>query len=95
MGLQVTSDYLIRRAVKRFSERLAVVSGEVRLTFAQFDDRLNSFKSFYTSSGGYKGDRVGVLLNNSHHAMECNFAFAKAGFVLVPLNARLSGEEHA
>ncbi|WP_077213219.1 long-chain-fatty-acid--CoA ligase [Bacillus dakarensis] len=95
MGLQVTSDYLIRRAVQRFSDELAVVSGEVRLTFAQFDDRLNRLQNALLSLGVKKGDRVGVLLHNSLQGMECNFAFAKAGFVLVPLNARLSGNEHA
>ncbi len=87
--------YVFRRCVKRFRNRLAVVSGDVRLNYEQLNERVNKLACGLISLGVKKGDRIGLLLLNSHHYIEAEYACAKCGFVMVPLNARLAGPEHA
>lgn len=87
--------YVFRRCVKRFRNRLAVVSEDVRLSYEQLNERVNKLACGLISLGVKKGDRVGLLLLNSHHYIEVEYACAKSGFVMVPLNVRLTGSEHA
>lgn len=83
--------------VTRYSEtqpdKLAVISGEVQLTYKQFNERINQLANGLSELGIRKGDRVNVLLLNTNELLETLFACAKIGAIFVPINFRLSAEE--
>lgn len=83
----------VRRCVKLFADRTAVIDGEKRFTFRQFNERVNRLGNGLFSLGLQKGDRVALLSVNRHQLMEGIFACYKTGLVAVPLNARLGMRE--
>jgi acyl-CoA synthetase (AMP-forming)/AMP-acid ligase II len=84
MGIHLT------RSAQWFSERTAVVFQDVRLTYRQFNERVNRLANGLTTLGLRKGDRVAFFSSNRHHVLEAFYACHKAGLVTVPLNARVS-----
>src|SRR5438067_11696431 len=84
----LVSDFL-KRAVHLYPEREAVVCGDVRETYAQFQDRVNRLASALADMGVQKGDRVALLSPNCHRFLECFYGVTAIGAVLVPLNYRL------
>ena len=81
--------------VKRWPEKIAVICGNERLTFAQIDERINRLANGLSSLGLKKPKRIAVLLANSPRFIEVRFALQKAGLTLVRLNVRQSIQEHA
>lgn len=59
------------------------------------DDAANRFANILRGLGAAPGDRVGLLLGNGLWSIPIDFACLKAGVARVPLNARLSADEHA
>ncbi len=87
-------DWATKRA--RFpltKDKTAFISGEESLTYTEFNRRVNRVANGLLSAGLRKGDRVAALLFNSVEFMEVYFACAKAGFIFLPLNFRLTPEE--
>src|SRR5689334_22111182 len=84
----LVSDFL-RRAVRLYPERDAVVSGDLRFTYRQFDERVNRLANALRALGVQKGDRVALLSPNSHQFLECFYGVTAIGAVLLPLNYRL------
>ena len=82
-----------RRARKLYGEREAVVDGELRLTYAQFLDRIDRWSSALQQLGVRKGDRVAYLAPNTHAQLESFYAVPQIGAVLVPLNYRLTADD--
>lgn len=68
-------------------------SGGEQITFADFDERVRRLANGLKSLGLERGDRVGVLSQNSIEYMALYFACARAGFVTQPMNWRLSVPE--
>jgi fatty-acyl-CoA synthase len=85
-------DYL-RRSEVIFSDRLAVVDGPVRLTYAQLADRARRQAGLLRGMGLRSGDRVAVLALNGRMLLEAHYGVAMAGSVLAALNTRLTGVE--
>ena len=85
-------DLAIRNA-KRYANKTALVFGEVRLTFQELNERVNSIGNALLSTGLATGDKVAFLLENSNVFLEFFFGAAKTGMVAVPLNYRLSDRE--
>ncbi len=73
----------------------AVVFGAERVSFREFDARVNRLAHGLGTLGLPRGSRVGVLMPNRPACMEVFFAVGKAGLALVPLNVRGSAAEHA
>jgi fatty-acyl-CoA synthase len=71
----------------------AVVYGDTRLSYQDFDARINRIASVLSEKSVKKGDRVALLLFNCNAFLETFFACAKLGAIAVPLNYRLSPEE--
>jgi acyl-CoA synthetase (AMP-forming)/AMP-acid ligase II len=86
---------LIREHRRSRHRECAVVCGEVRLTFAEMDARVNSLAQVLGTEGVSPGSRVLWLGQNCHRALETLFACAKLGAVFVPVNWRQSAEEIA
>jgi long-chain acyl-CoA synthetase len=71
----------------------AVIDGQTRLTFVQLAERARRLTGAVRALGLEPGDRVALLLANGHRYIECYVALPAAGFVIVPLNSRLSEAE--
>ena len=81
------------RCAERVPDRLAVVCGEYCATHAEEELRVNAFALALKSLGVEKGDRVAILQWNCPQFLETMLACFKAGFCVVPINARLHPEE--
>jgi fatty-acyl-CoA synthase len=84
---------LLRRSARREPNKLALICGNVRWTFAELDAICNRLGRGLPSLGVTKGDRVAVLSRNSHAFAALRFAVARIGAVLVPINFMLNPDE--
>lgn len=84
---------LLDRAVRSFADRVAVIDGDVSLTYAQLGERRDRMVSALAASGIGPGDRVAALCTNNYVNLELNQGVPARGAVLVPLNIRLAKEE--
>ncbi|MBD0415383.1 class I adenylate-forming enzyme family protein [Oryzicola mucosus] len=78
-------DYL-RTSALHAPQKTALVSGDRRLTYAEFDDLSDRLATALTAVGVTPGDRVLVFIENSWQAAISVFAVWKAGAVLCPIN---------
>jgi len=84
----LTPTAFLRRAAHVFGDRLGVVDGDTRFTYAQFLERNLKFAGALRALGVAPGDRVAVLAGNSHILLAGHYAVPLAGAVLVALNTR-------
>jgi fatty-acyl-CoA synthase len=82
-----------RRARKLYPERVAVIDGDSRWTYAQFLDRCDRWSAVLQKLGISPGDRVAYLSPNTHAQLESFYAVPQIGAVLVPLNYRLIADD--
>ena len=87
-------DLFLRRAVQLYPNKLAVVDGERRFTYAEMQARVNRLSHALLGLGVGRGDRVCILSPNSHFFLESFYATSQIGAVLVPLNYRLVAADH-
>jgi len=81
------------RSVAAFADRVAVVDGARRLTYAELAERCDRVVSALAASGIGAGDRVAALCANSHVMVELHQSVPARGAVLVSVNTRLSAAE--
>lgn len=86
---------ILRRSAAREPDKLAIVCGEVRWTYAAFHDIVERLAAGLAKRAIVKGDRVAVLARNSHAFAALRFALARLGTVLVPINFMLKADEVA
>jgi fatty-acyl-CoA synthase len=86
---------LLRRTARRYPGKLAIVDGERRLTFAEFDTAVNRCANALAARGLGKGDRLALLSHNCWQFGTLAFATARLGVVLVPVNFMLTADEVA
>ena len=82
-----------RRTRKLYPERLAVIDGDSRWTYAHFLDRCDRWSAVLQKLGIGLGDRVAYLSPNTHAQLESFYAIPQVGAVLVPLNYRLTADD--
>jgi len=85
----------LRRAVRLFPEKTAVVDGTHRYTYRALTARVNRLSNALRQLGVGPGDTVAVLSPNSHRMLEAFFAVPQLGAILSPLNFRLTTPEFA
>lgn len=90
---ELTPTAFLRRSADVYSDRTAVVDGEVRFSYRELLDRCRRLTGVLAGMGVAPGDRVAVLATNSHLLLEMHHAVPMRAAVLVPLNIRLSLEE--
>ncbi len=93
LGRRLLLGELIARNARRFPDKDAVVYGDTRLTYREFNARINRLAHALMDMGIKKGEKVAVLLFNCNQFLEAYFALAKMGAIAVPLNFRLHPEE--
>jgi long-chain acyl-CoA synthetase len=85
-------DMLLRNANK-FPEKVAVMYEGITLNYRALNERVNRLANALLNKRLKKGDRIGVLIHNSHQFIEVYFAAAKTGSVFCPYNNHLKGVE--
>ena len=86
---------LLRRTAKRFPSKTAIIWGDTRWSYAEFDAVCEALAAGLAARGVGKGVRVAILSRNSHAFAALRFALARLGAVLVPINFMLKPEEAA
>lgn len=84
---------LIKRSSQWFSDRIAVVFDQEKITYREFILRTNCLSNGLLNLGLRQGDHVAILMGNTIHMMESQFALAFGGLVWVKLNPRTSLQE--
>ncbi|WGX97819.1 fatty acyl-CoA synthetase [Nocardioides sp. L-11A] len=92
---QHTLGDLPRRTAQRVPDKLALVDGEQRLTFAELEGYVERTAAAIAAAGLGKGDRLALLAHNCWQFAVLDFAAARAGVVLVPINFMLGADEIA
>ncbi|RQR24606.1 acyl-CoA synthetase [Burkholderia sp. Bp9142] len=86
---------ILRRTAQRFPDKEAIICGDVRWTYAEFNRICNRIGHALLERGIGKGDRVAILSRNSHAFAAMRFAVARIGAILVPINFMLNADEIA
>jgi acyl-CoA synthetase (AMP-forming)/AMP-acid ligase II len=84
---------IIKLNAVRIPHEKALVWNEVRLNYDELNRRTNSLANAIIKMGINRGDRVALCATNCHQFIETHIAVAKAGAILVPLNAMLAPVE--
>src|ERR671930_335939 len=90
---ELTPISFLRRSASVFPDRTAVVHGERRYTYRQFEDRVDRLVRALKAAGLEPGDRVAFLSPNTPPMLEAHYAVPAAAGVLVAINTRLNSEE--
>lgn len=90
--MQVIGD-IIRLNAKRYPDKVALMMDEKHLTFRQVNQQANQLAHGLLSLGIVAGDRVAVLAFNCLEYPVVNYAVAKCGATLVPINFRYKKDE--
>lgn len=86
---------MVAAAAGRNGQSLAVVDGDVRLTYTQLLTEARRFASALAVSGVVPGERVAIWSFNSVEWIVAVLGIFEAGAVLVPVNTRFKGTEAA
>ncbi|HLK75807.1 MAG TPA: acyl-CoA synthetase [Streptosporangiaceae bacterium] len=86
---------LLHRSAARYPDKLAVVAGDLRVSYAEFDAAVNRTAHALAARGLAKGDRLALLSHNCWQYVVLAFATARLGVVLVPVNFMLGADEIA
>jgi fatty-acyl-CoA synthase len=86
---------LLHRTARRYPGKTAVVAGELRVSYAEFDQAVNRTAHALAARGLTKGDRLALLSHNCWQYALVVFATARLGVVLVPVNFMLNASEIA
>jgi fatty-acyl-CoA synthase len=90
---ELTPVSFLTRSAYVFPDKTAVVHGERRYTYRQFEERVNRLAQALRQAGLRKHDRVAFLCPNIPAMLEAHFGVPAAGGVLVAINIRLSTDE--
>ncbi len=84
---------LLTKSARAFPDKLALAYGPKKLTYAQFNSRVNRLANALRNLGVKQGDNVALLQQNYPETLESIFACFKAGCAAVPINWRLHPNE--
>ncbi|MEM8743485.1 MAG: acyl-CoA synthetase [Pseudomonadota bacterium] len=77
------------RAARTFPDRLAIIHGQTRMSYAEFYARARKLASALVAKGIVKGDTVSVMLSNTPPMLEAHYGVPMSGAVLHSMNTRL------
>ena len=84
-------------ATGQYADREAVVSihQQIRFTYSQLAEHVNTLAKAFISAGLQKGDRIGIWSPNNVQWLITQYATAKAGLILVTINPAYRSHELA
>ncbi len=86
---------LLEDSARTVPDRVAVVLGDTRLTYAQVNSAANQVANLLVERGVEPGAKVALSCANTPHFPIVYYGILKAGAVVVPLNILLKGREVA
>jgi acyl-CoA synthetase (AMP-forming)/AMP-acid ligase II len=84
---------LLEESSKRYGDRLAVIDGTLRMSYAELAAEVRMMARALMATGVQPGDRAAVWLPNTAHWLIAALGAHSAGASLVPMNTRYSGYE--
>lgn len=93
MDIACVHHYLERQAQYR-PESILLFEGDARVTYGQIEAGANRVARFLLAQGIQRGDRVGLLAQNSQTYIESYYGILKAGAICVALNAAADWPNH-
>ena len=95
MIVPLTPLSFLRRAVKLYGKKTAVICGETRLTYAELNGRVQRLSHCLDTLNIRRGEVVAFLSRNCHRLLEAYYGVIQAGAILLPLNCRLAADDFA
>lgn len=86
---------IVRRAARQYGDRTALIFGEERCSYTEYNRRVNRAAHTLQALGMRKGEHVAILGKNSIQYLELCHGASKAGVVFGTINWRLTAEEIA
>jgi len=83
----------LTRTAARYPGRVALVEGDRRLTYAEFNGLVNRLAHGLAGLGYQRGDALALASGNSVEFLVTYYACAKLGVVCVPMNLGWRGDE--
>src|SRR6202043_79856 len=80
-------------SVARDPDAVAIVDGDLRLTYAQWYARISSVVAAFDDLGLRPGDHIVTVLQNRWEAATIHWACQFAGIVITPVNWRAKADE--
>jgi 2-furoate---CoA ligase len=84
---------ILEYAAARYPENLAMVDGDRRYTYAEWDERVNAVANALRELGLRKGDRVVQVIKNREENCTIHMACQKVGAINTPINHRWASDE--
>lgn len=84
---------LLTRTVARYPDKLAFVYRDRQVTYRELDELVNKTANGLRNRGIKKGDRLAIFSKNSLDFVIVEFALARLGAVLIPINFMLRGND--
>lgn len=88
-------DAMVRAAVARAPDRIALVSGAQRITYQALDRMVERVAANLIALGLGKGDRLALLVGNRIEFVLALLGAIRAGVIIVPVSTRLTAPEIA
>jgi acyl-CoA synthetase (AMP-forming)/AMP-acid ligase II len=76
-----------------YGDRVALISGPRRVTYAELPRRAAAFSAAFAALGLHPGDRVGLALRDGLDTLDALFGIWGLGAVAVPMDHRSKGPE--
>jgi fatty-acyl-CoA synthase len=93
MHVPLTPLRCLLRALDLYPNKVGIVSGDSRYTYAEFGERCRRMAAGLLAQGVEPGDRIGLLSFNGNALLEGYFAVPLAQCIVMPLNVRLHETE--
>ena len=84
----------LKRSASVYPEKIAVIYGDLRYTYRQFQARVHRLANALSGRGIGMGDKVVFICPNTPPMLEAHFAIPMIGAVLVCVNTQLSSQEY-
>lgn len=84
---------ILKKAARRFPDRVAVTDGARQVKYAELERDANRFANALVARGLKPGDKISAICNNSVGFVKALFGIHRAGLVWVPINTMLGPED--
>ena len=88
-------EHFLEDSARRLPDKIALVSGDRRLTYEEIDRAANRLARGLIDAGVRRGDRVAIFLENSIETVLGIFATLKAGAVFMVVNPTTKSDKLA
>ncbi|WP_077624830.1 class I adenylate-forming enzyme family protein [Sediminibacillus massiliensis] len=84
---------LLAHQSRKYPDKEGIVTPYERVTYKEWDDKVNQLASSLIEIGLEKGDKVVLHMPNTKEFLFCYFAVQRTGAIIVPINAKLVQQE--